>query len=53
MHSDVLAFGISSDGRKFFDYDNKTMEQLLSDGGTAYVGTLYKFVTNIDLVTKL
>ena len=29
------------------------MNQLLNDGDTAYVGTLYKFVTNIDLLTKL
>ena len=31
----------------------KTMKQLFNDGDTTYGGTLYKFVTNIDLLTKL
>ena len=38
---------------QFFCSTNKTMEQLLNDGDTTYGGTLYKFVTNIDLLTKL
>ena len=29
------------------------MKQLLNDGDTAYGDTLYKIVTNIDLLTKL
>ena len=29
------------------------MKQLLNDGNTTYGDTLYKFVTNIDLLTKL
>ena len=28
------------------------MKQLLNDEDAAYGGTLYKFLTNIDLVTK-
>ena len=32
---------------------NKTMKQLLNDGDTPYGDTLYKFVINIDLLTKL
>ena len=39
--------------RQFFDSTNKTMKQLLNDGDTTYGGTLYKFVTNIYLLTKL
>ena len=39
--------------RQFFGTTNKTMKQLLNDGDTTYGGTLYKFVTNIDLLTKL
>ena len=38
---------------QLFGSTNKTMKQLLNDGDTAYGGTLYKFVTNIDLQTKL
>ena len=38
---------------KFFGFTNKTMKQILNDGDTAYDDTLYKFVTNIDLPTKL
>ena len=29
------------------------MKQLLNDGDTSHGGTLYKFVTNIDLLIKL
>ena len=32
---------------------NKTMKQILNESGTTYGDTLYKFVTNIDLVTNL
>jgi len=32
---------------------NETMKQLLNDGDITYGVTLYKFVTNIDLLTKL
>ena len=39
--------------RQLFGTSNKTMKQLLDDGATTYGGTLYKFVTNIDLLTKL
>ena len=39
--------------RQFFGTTNKTMKQLLNDGDTTHGGTLYKFVTNIDLLTKL
>jgi len=39
--------------REFFDSTNKTMKELLNDGDTANDGTLYKFVTSIDLLTKL
>ena len=39
--------------RQFFGATNKTMQQLLSNGHTTYGGPLYKFVTNIDLQTKL
>ena len=39
--------------RKLFGSINKTMKQLLTDGDTAYDGTLYKFVTSIEIVTKL
>ena len=38
--------------RQFFGIINKTMKQLLNDGDTTYGGTLYKFVTNIDLLKK-
>ena len=44
---------LSNKRRQFFGYTNKTMKQLLEDGDTAYGDTLYKFVTNIDLLTKL
>ena len=40
--------------RQFFGSNKKkTMKQLLNDGGTAYGGTLYKFVTDIELLTKV
>ena len=39
--------------RQFYSSTSKTMEQLLNDGDTSYGDTLYKFVTNIDLLTKL
>ena len=39
--------------RQFFGSTNKTMKQLLNDGDTTYGDTLYKFVTDIDLLTKL
>ena len=39
--------------RQFFGSTNKTMKQLLNDGDTKYGDTLYKFVTNIDLLTNL
>ena len=39
--------------RQFFGSTNKTMEQLLNDGDTAFGGTLYNFVTNFDILTKL
>ena len=39
--------------RLFFGTTNLTMWQLLNDGDTTNGGTLYKFVTNIDLQTKL
>ena len=38
---------------KFFGYLKKTMKQLFSDGVKTYSDTLYKFVTNIYLLTKL
>ena len=38
---------------QFFGSNNKTMKQLHNDGDTTYGDTLYKFVTNIDLLTKL
>ena len=38
---------------KFFDSTKKTMKQFLYDEDTSYGGTLYKFVTNLDLLTKL
>ena len=37
--------------RQFFG-SNKTMKQFLNDGDTIYGDTLYKFVTNVDLLTK-
>ena len=39
--------------RELFDSNNKTIKQLLNDGDTTFGNTLYKFVTNIDLLTKL
>ena len=39
--------------RQFFGSTNKTMKQLLNDGNTTYGDTQCKFVTNIDLLTKL
>ena len=39
--------------RQFFGATNKTMQKLLNNGHTTYIGPLYKFVTNIDLLTKL
>ena len=39
--------------RQFIGSTNKTMKQLLNDGYTTYGVALYKFVTNIDLLTKL
>ena len=39
--------------RQFFGSTNKTMKQLLNGGDTTYGGTLYKFVANVDLLTKL
>ena len=39
--------------RQFFASTNKTMEPLFNDGDTTHGDTLYKFVTNIDLLTKL
>ena len=38
---------------QFFGTTNKTMKQLLNNGDTTYGCALYKFVTNIDLLTKL
>ena len=37
---------------QFFGSTNKTMKQLLNHGYLTYDGTLYKFVTNTDLLTK-
>ena len=37
---------------QFFGSTNKTMKQLLNNGDLAYGDTLYKFVTNADLLTK-
>ena len=39
--------------RQFFGTTNKIMKQLLNERDTTYDDTLYKFVTNIDLLTKL
>ena len=39
--------------RRFFGSTKKTMTQLLNDGDTTYIDTLFKFVINIDLLTKL
>ena len=39
--------------RQRFGNTNKTMKKLLNDGDTTYGGTLDKFVTSIDLLTKL
>ena len=38
---------------QIFGSTNKTMKQLLNDGDTSYGDALYKFVTNIYLLTKL
>ena len=39
--------------RQIFGSTNKTMKQLLNDGDTTYGYTPYKFVTSLDLLTKL
>ena len=39
--------------RKLFGTPNITMKQLLNDGETTRGGTLYKFVTNLDLLKIL
>ena len=37
--------------RQFFGSTTKTVKRALNDGDTTYGDTLYKFVTNIDLLT--
>ena len=44
---------LSNRRRKLFGSTSKAMEQRLNDGGTKCGGNLYKFTTNIDLITKL
>ena len=39
--------------RQFCGSANRTMKQLLNKGDTSYGGSLYKFITNINLLNKL